>query len=760
MPKTRYVAVGAGVIWTSFTAWILLGPDQEAVRAVDNVLFSCLSLANLILACLAARSAHGRIRAAWTLMAIGMAGWALGSALTPYYDITRELPPPSLADAAYLSFTPATCAALLLFPSRRVGPSRIRTLLDGVLVAGTFFLISWLTFLRPILASGELAGAELIVSLAYPLADVMLVTIGTIVLLRATPTLRPTLALLAIAVLCIAVADSAFVYVAEIGGEYIDMLNFAGMLFLSVGITAGSHVDSGDADSAVLALPGRSTLWLPYLPLLIATAVVVLEPRSILTEIPVLVTLAVLVVLALARQVFEATAGRRLLIDVADQGSRDPLTGLANRIRFEHRLAEAMRRHRDRGTPFALIALDLDDFKAVNDNLGHQAGDELLRSVAERVSGCVRSADTIARTGGDEFAVLVEGGGPYLVADRIRLAFQQPFAVAAGELIIRPSIGVAIADERAPYSSTEDLLANADTAMYTAKRSRSTGVHTYTPQDQLTERSEFPPTVATPADLTLLADLRRAIGTSELSLLYQPIVDLRTGRVTSVEALLRWTHPRRGVLKPDVFLPPAREHGLMSALSDFVLRSALDDAARWLYADTGPRVSVNVFAPLLDDASLADWIAQALADRGLPGSALTLEITEDRMVDDTAHSRRTLEHLRGMGVRIAIDDFGAGHSGLSYLRQLPVDEMKIDRGFITAISTDLRSATIVRSLIDLAHQLELTVVAEGVEDDETARILRDCGCDAAQGYLFSLPIALDRLLEILQAGGELRSYVP
>lgn len=198
----------------------------------------------------------------------------------------------------------------------------------------------------------------------------------------------------------------------------------------------------------------------------------------------------------------------------------------------------------------------------------------------------------------------------------------------------------------------------------------------------------------------------------------------------------------------------------MSALSDFVLRSALDDAARWLYADTGPRVSVNVFAPLLDDAGLADWIALALADRGLPGSALTLEITEDRMVDDAAHSRRTLEHLRGVGVRIAIDDFGAGHSGLSYLRQLPVDEVKIDRGFITAISTDLRSATIVRSLIDLAHQLELTVVAEGVEDDETARILRDCGCDAAQGYLFSLPIALDRLLEILQAGGELRSYVP
>lgn len=752
MPRIAHVAGAAAAVWISFAAWILTGPQPGAVRTVDNLLFGLLALANLVLAATAARSAAARLRSAWTLLAIGAAGWALGNVLLGYYDISRGLPPPSWADLAYLSFPLAACAALLLFPSARTGQSRSRLILDGALVAGSFLLISWLAVMHPILSSGEMTPAEIAVSLAYPIAAVLLLTVGSIVLFRARRDLRPTLTPLVAALFCVAIADSAFVYVSEIGAEYlvfVDIANFTWMLLLAVAITVGGHLEPDRDDAAAPALPGRVSLWLPYLPLLIAAGAVALAPRDVITEAPVLIVGAGLIVIALARQLVEAWSSRRLLIDVAEQGARDPLTGLANRTQFNDRLSRALRR-----APVGVIALDLEHFKAVNDCLGHQAGDDLLRAVGARIRDCVRAGDTVARTGGDEFGVVVEGGAgaTYRIADRIQRAFEQPFAVAEGQLPIRPSIGIAIADDL-PRPSAEQLLARADLAMYAAKRSRSGGIHTYSPETELIGHAE-PQAMTTDsparvADISLLAELRLAITHSALDMLYQPMIDLRTGEVTGVEALLRWNYPRRGVLDPDSFLPLVRDHGLMGAVTDFAVNRALDDATRWLSGGTGPYVAVNVFAALLEDTALPGRIERALAARGLPGGSLTLEISEDGTFGRTSASRTALEELRRRGVRVSIDDFGTGHSDLSSLRELRVDEVKIDRDFIAAMTTDSRSHAIVRTLVGLAHELGLVAVAEGVEDAATAEALRSSGCDLAQGFHFSAPLSLDQLLDLI-----------
>lgn len=752
MPKIAHVAGAAAVVWISFTAWILTGPQPGAVRTVDNLLFGVLALANVVLAATAARFAAARLRTAWTLVAIGAAGWALGNALTGYYNLSRGLPPPSWADLAYLSFPLAACAALVLFPAARTGQSRSRLILDGALVAGSFLLISWLMVMHPILSSREMTPAEIAVSLAYPIADVLILTVGSIVLFRARRDLRPTLTLLVAALFCVAVVDSAFVYVSEMKGEYaniVDVANFAGMLLLAVAITVGGHLELDRDAAGSPALPGRASLWLPYLPLLIAAGAVALAPRDVITEPPVLIVGAGLVVIALARQLVEAWSSRRLLIDVAEQGARDPLTGLANRTQFNDRLSRALRR-----TPVGVIALDLEHFKAVNDSLGHQAGDDLLRAVAGRIRDCVRAGDTVARTGGDEFGVVVASGADatYRIADRIQRAFEQPFAVAEGQLPIRPSIGIAIADDP-PHPSAEQLLAHADLAMYAAKRSRSGSIHTYSPETELIQRAD-PQAMRTGsparvADISLLAELRLALTHSALDMLYQPMVDLRTGEIVGVEALLRWTHPRRGVLDPESFLPLVREHGLMGAVTDFAVNRALDDATRWLSGGTGPYVAVNVFAALLEDTALPGRIDRALAARGLPARSLTLEISEDGVFGRTSASRAALERLRRSGLRVSIDDFGTGHSDLSSLRELRVDEVKIDRDFISAMTTDSRSHAIVRTLIGLAHELGLVTVAEGVEDAATVEALRSSGCDLAQGFSLSAPLSVDQLLDLM-----------
>ena len=438
---------------------------------------------------------------------------------------------------------------------------------------------------------------------------------------------------------------------------------------------------------------------------------------------------------------------------------RDPLTGLANRTLFNDRLNHAMQvRERD-GLAVGLISLDLNDFKLVNDNLGHAAGDELLNRTGERILGGVRAGDTVARLGGDEFAVLIVGSVDHmhLIAHRVAEAFDRPFVIHGHELLMCPSVGLALAEAEELDVSAQELLGRADIAMYSAKRSQTGGVHTFTQEMESADsidKDQFGWPLSSMGDggaaaVHLLAELREAIDLFELTIVYQPKFDLRTSRIVGVEALLRWPHPERGLLGPEEFLPLVRRHGLMVQVNHFVVNRALDDALVWHAASVDVPVAVNLFAPTLANLKLPAAIARALADRGLSSSALTVEITEHLLLDNMERTQTVLKQLRHNGIRIAIDDFGTGYSTLSYLRDLPIDEVKLDRSFIAPILVDERTAAVVRAVVDLAHVLGLTTVAEGVEDAATAARLQEYGCDVGQGYFYCPPVTSAELLGLL-----------
>jgi len=390
----------------------------------------------------------------------------------------------------------------------------------------------------------------------------------------------------------------------------------------------------------------------------------------------------------------------------------------------------------------------------VNDSLGHAAGDDLLVLVADRLLECVRGSDTVARLGGDEFAVLMEGRAEHarLIAHRVVQAFDDPFSIDGRDLVMRPSVGLAVASPEDDEISADELLKQADVAMYSAKRSRTGGVHTFTPDMHLIQTNELDLSTdsnAGAAAVRLLGELRRAIDQVDLSLVYQPKFELRTGEIVGVEALVRWPHRDRGLLGPDHFLPLVREHGLMRSVTQLVLAKALDDVAAWRAKGFTVPVAVNIFAPSLGDLELPRQIEAALAERQLGSDMLTVEITEDLLLDNLDRTRTVLDRLRDKGIRVAIDDFGSGYSALWYLRELPVDEVKLDRQFIAPILVDPRAAAIVRAVIDLSHDLEVTTVAEGVEDEQTADRLREYGCELVQGYWCSPPVVAADILDLV-----------
>jgi diguanylate cyclase len=429
---------------------------------------------------------------------------------------------------------------------------------------------------------------------------------------------------------------------------------------------------------------------------------------------------------------------------------RDALTGLGNRMLFSDRLAEAMNVRAASDGTVAVLLIDIDDFKFVNDSMGHPAGDELLRQVGDRLQRSVRNEDLVARIGGDEFAVVIcdTPDAAAQVAETIVEAFDGPIVVDGRPLYMRISIGLATASGPEDTDiSADELLRRADLAMYSAKRADTGGVRAFT-STMRHEPAELHLSRARQAGwrngaagrIQLLADLRRAIDESRLDLLYQPKVSLSTGGVVGVEALLRWPHPRFGVLEPGDFLPIIRENDLIDQVTNLVLPMAVTNASGWYAAGLMIPVAVNLSTPSLNDESLPDRVESVLDERGLPAEALTIEITEDVLLASVVRARSVLDRLRDKGVRVAIDDFGSGFATMKYLRDLPIDELKIDRQFVTPILTDERCAMIVRSVIELAGALGITSVAEGVEDAGTADRLRDYGCDVVQGHHFSPPV--------------------
>jgi diguanylate cyclase (GGDEF)-like protein len=764
MSKTAWLGAGAVTVGVAFAATLIaqLGGPSVPVIVSQFGLQAFVTFA-VVCSAMAAWSAKGRQRKAWICMTGGMAGWAIGAALWTYYESVAHEPPfPSLADAGYLMFPVGVAFAMVLFPVGYAGHSRSRFVLDGLIVAGALFEISWVFVLRGIFEVDDTSRFALTLALAYPVSEIAIVTVALLVLARARTGRRVTLAMLTFGVICMAFSDSVFAYLTAHGtyssGHVID-IGWA-VAFLTFGMAALVSRRVPETEVVVSQMPSPLSMWLPYVPVAIAAVVTIVAYFPAPGLGPIFASSTLLMTAVLARQYMVVRQNQRLLKMVADQALRDTLTGLANRDLFNDRLMHAVQLHETDSQSVAVLSMDLDDFKLVNDSLGHPAGDALLIQAAERLQGCVRTSDTVARVGGDEFAVLMEGLPELsrLVAHRVVSAFEEPFLVDGQQLLMRPSVGLAVASSANPDLSADLLLKQADVAMYSAKRSKSGGLHTFTADMALTDPNgmDLPTDAGEGTErggaVRLLGELRHAIDHGDLAVFYQPKFDLRSGDVVGVEALVRWPHPKRGLLGPAHFLPLVRKRGLMRAVTDLVLSQALDDAAEWQAMGIGVPIAVNVFAPSLGDLDLPTHIATALAMRGLNPEDLTIEITEDFLLDNIDRTRSVLERLRQKGIRIAIDDFGSGYSALWYLRELAIDEVKLDRHFIAPIRVDPRAAAVVRGVVDLAHVLGVTTVAEGVENVETAERLREFGCEVAQGYLYSPPVGAAAMMNMLAAG--------
>jgi diguanylate cyclase (GGDEF)-like protein len=433
--------------------------------------------------------------------------------------------------------------------------------------------------------------------------------------------------------------------------------------------------------------------------------------------------------------------------ELAFLATHDPLTGLPNRTLIVDRAEQMLARAARTKTPVAALFIDLDNFKAINDTLGHNVGDELLQAVAARLDAVVRGADALGRLGGDEFVVIVEEvsltTGPELVAERLLEALQQPFKLGPEgqtNVTVSASIGVAVGERIA----AADLLRDADIAMYRAKWDGRNGFAVF--------ESAMKDTVQNRMELEM--ELRRALENEEFRLVYQPTLDLGSMRPTGVEALVRWQNPLRGLVQPDAFIPLLEETGLIVDVGGWVLREACRQAAEWRGEGHAIGMAVNVSGRQLDTDQLIGHIEAALADSALEPSALTIEITETTLMHNIDETARRLATIKGLGVRIAIDDFGTGYSSLAHLQRFPVDALKIDRSFISGLKNNKEGETLIHTLVQLGKALSIETFAEGIEEQQELKLLREEDCDSGQGFLFARPLDAPAAREFFATWGD------
>jgi diguanylate cyclase (GGDEF)-like protein len=641
-------------------------------------------------------------------------------------------PVPSLSDLGFLGFYPPAYLAIGLLLRARGARLQASMWLDGVVAGITVAAVAAAALFGPVLDATGGSAATVATTLAYPVADLLVLALiaGTLVLHGGTP--MRSLVVLGAGLVVFALGDSIFMFLSA-SGDYETGTPVSATWV--VGCAIMSFAPWTRARRFEMEWAGASLLLLPSLCTFLALGVVV---ASRLTDVPtVAFALAVAAIVAAVVRTMLSFREVRELADRRAEARTDELTGLANRRSLTWHLEQVVRRD-ERAS---LLLLDLDHFKELNDTLGHAAGDELLRRIGPRLSTVLAPGDLLTRLGGDEFGIVVphgeDDGRPLVVAQRLLKVLEEPFDLRGIGLRVDGSIGIAHHPDHAADAS--GLLQHADVAMYLAKERRS-GVEVY---DAGLDRHTLD-------QLTLAGQLRGAIAAGQLVVLHQPKVDLATGAVVSTEALVRWQHPTEGLLSPAAFLPMAEQTNAMGPLALTVLDLALRDAAAWRADGLELEVAVNLAAANLLDVELPGIVAAALERHGVPASGLRFEVTETSVLADADRCVSVLEGLRRLGVGLSLDDFGTGHASLSRLATLPVDELKIDRSFITDVARDPAHRAIARTIVDLGRSLGLRVVAEGIEDDDCLAAVRALGCDVAQGYGLGRPMPARAVAELLR----------
>jgi diguanylate cyclase (GGDEF)-like protein len=711
-----------------FTAGHLLLPNGSLV---SNLAYNAISLLSGLMILVGVRLHRPERPAMWYWFAAGQITNSLADWVWAYYQFVRhEEPYPSFADVFYLAAYPMLIIGLILLARGRASRS-LSDLIDSAIVGIGLGLVFWVFVMHPVAADSTASALERSISVAYPAADGLLLAMLAR-LYTSSDRRTPSTHLLGLA--------GALLLVADVGFSLFSLYSDGDSLLLNAAWLA-SYVVWGAAalhpSMRILGSPPRASAKPQVGRVRLVTLAVcsVLAPALLFvpgiagdsTDRLAIASAAVLLfLLVVVRMSGFVSQVQNQADQLEDLAMADALTGLANRRRFERALHTALA-----AGPVQVALLDLDDFKGVNDRLGHGVGDQLLTVLGDRLRGALHGDTIVARMGGDEFAILMPGASDAaadLTVSRLSETLRTPVQVAEHELLVNASIGVA---DGAQTSDPYEVLRRADVAMYAAKESGDRYRRYLEGYDS--EADEH---------ARIGAELRTALDADQFRIFYQPIVDLPHGRIRAVEALVRWEHPTRGFVPPDQFIPVAEHNGLIIELGTWILRTACGQAARWQaeLGDRAPeRVSVNVSARQLAQPGFSRIVAAALAETGLPARRLAIEVTETAVFNGR-HAVRALNELRDLGVWIALDDFGTGHSSLGLLQTVPVDILKVDKSFVDNITMAGRHAVIATALIQVADGLGLTAVAEGVETAEQAAELHRLGYRLAQGYHFGRPV--------------------